>query len=536
MTMKCYREAIKEQLDINVKHRKSLFKKGFLITDYKELRLNEYPFYGLWEGHSFGTVSIFVQQDEKAYVYGDGDYSIALIGHAWDPYTDCIDENSIIKDLLRIYKTDEKAFLDKLDSLTGIFVVIVEHDGYLELMQDCSGPMSVFFGKVNGYAVMTSSPQLVGDVFNLERDPDIERLVDSKGYKRGSGFLPGNRSPYRELKRLGCNTKLNYDGDTFSISRIFPRDQRSEVGSEAEKESVTEQIFWLMSKNVELAIKKWDHVGLSLSGGMDSRTEFACASKYLDEIYVFSYATKPSEKTDADAAAEICRQINVTHHFIDIPQSADEIEDYELLDMIIEHNTSYTCKIHANEKRKFIWFESRNLFAAELKGDVSEIARAYADRKYYKVNLPRVLSPRHFTIVQGRYFFEPWALHYSDNAFREFMDETGLVDDILGYSMHDLFYWEVKTGSWAATVYNMQSYMHQIVMIYNNRDLMKLFLRFPQEERRCDIPHKRVIERANPKLAQVELQVKDSYFGLKRMLAETAYYYLYTRLNTLGKK
>ena len=65
---------------------------------------------------------------------------------------------------------------------------------------------------------------------------------------------------------------------------------------------------------------------------------------------------------------------------------------------------------------------------------------------------------------------------------------------------------------------------------------MKLFLRFSQAERRCDIPHKRVIERANPKLAQVELQVKDAYFGLKRMMAETVYYYYATGLNTKGKK
>ena len=396
--------------------------------------------------------------------------------------------------------------------------------------------MSVYFGKVNGCVVLSSSPQLVGDVFDLERDHNIERLVDTKGYKRGSGFLPGNKSPYSELKRLGCNTKLCYDGASFGITRIFPREKRNEVTSSAEKERVVEQIYRLMSKNVELALKKWGSMSLSLSGGMDSRTEFACAINHIDEIFVFSYATKPSEKIDADAAAEICRQMNIPHHYLDIPQSSDEIEDYEFLDMIIEHNTSYMCKIHPNEKRKFIWFENQDLFTAEFKGDVSEIARAYADRKYYKTKLPRVLSPRHFTIVQGRYFFEPWALHYTDKAFQEFMTETGLVDDIMGYTMHDLFYWEVKTGSWAANVYNMQSYMHQIVMIYNNRNLMKLFLQFPQEERRCDIPHKLVIERANPKLAQVELQIKDAYFGMKRMMAETAYYYLYTRLNTMGKK
>lgn len=534
--MKCYKKEIKERLDQDAKYRGSLFKRGFLITDHQGLNTDEYPFYGLWSKHQVGTVAAYVQQEENIYAFCADGYSIAFIGHAWDPYKECIDESEIIKDLLNLYKANEDSFLDMVDSLTGIFVIIIAHDGLIEVLQDCSGPMSVYFGKINGHVVMASAPQLAGDVFDLERDPDIERLVDTKGYKRGSGFLPGSKSPYRELKRLGCNTKLRFDGNDFSISRIFPREKRIEVVSDSEKEAIIDRIYRLMAKNVELALKKWSRMSLSLSGGMDSRTEFACASDHLDDIFVFSYATKPSEKTDADAAAEICRQINVPHHFLNIPQSPDEIEDYNFLDMIIEHNTSYMCKIHPNEKRKFMWFEKQDLFTAEFKGDVSEIARAYADRKYCKTKLPRVLSPRHFTIVQGRYFFEPWAMHYTDKAFREFMTETGLVDDIMGYSMHDLFYWEVKTGSWAATVYNMQSYMHQIVMIYNNRNLMKLFLRFSQAERRCDIPHKRVIERANPKLAQVELQVKDAYFGLKRMMAETVYYYYATGLNTKGKK
>jgi hypothetical protein len=63
---------------------------------------------------------------------------------------------------------------------------------------------------VNGNVVISSTPQLVADVFGLTKDPDVEELLRSKGYYRGSGFLPGNLSPYRELKRLGANTLVRY--------------------------------------------------------------------------------------------------------------------------------------------------------------------------------------------------------------------------------------------------------------------------------------------------------------------------------------
>ena len=95
--MKCFREEIEEQLDNNEKYRGKLFKRGFLITDYQGLRTDEYPFYGLWSRHQFGTASVYVQQEERVFVLSNYEYSIALIGHAWDPYKDCIDENESLQ-------------------------------------------------------------------------------------------------------------------------------------------------------------------------------------------------------------------------------------------------------------------------------------------------------------------------------------------------------------------------------------------------------------------------------------------------------
>ena len=127
-------------------------------------------------------------------------------------------------------------------------------------------------------------------------------------------------------------------------------------------------------------------------------------------------------------------------------------------------------------------------------------------------------------------------MRFADKSFRAFMTEIGLQGDIQGYSMHDLVYWEVRMSSWAATSFASQEFFHEITIPYNNRRLLDLFLRFPEKERLVDGPHKRLMRRSNPAVADLDLSVKDSYLGKKRMLIETVYYYYATRLNTIGKK
>ena len=116
------------------------------------------------------------------------------------------------------------------------------------------------------------------------------------------------------------------------------------------------------------------------------------------------------------------------------------------------------------------------------------------------------------------------------------MEETGLKDDICGYSMHDLSYWEVRMSSWAATSFASQEYIHEITIPYNNRRLLDLFLRFPEEDRLLDGPHRMLMRYGNPEVADLDISVKDSYLGKKRMMIETAYYYYATGLNTKGRK
>lgn len=531
-----YAQQIRERLDREPEYRENLFCRGYLVTDAKIECLLEYPFYGLWQSIDLGDYSAYVHPEAKVFSCRAEDRYALLIGHAYDPETGDINEERILERLLDADARGEKERNEIIDSLTGIFVVILIKGRHFLAEQDCGGQKMLYYGIVQDHVVLTSIPQLAGDVFGLHWDKDIERLRKSKGYHRGSGFLPGDLSPYKELSRMGANTCLRYDEKGFHVDRIYPKEIRRECASEEEKHALIEEMYRIFSGNISLALKKWPRVSLSLTGGMDSKTSFACAKEHYKELFVYSFQSKESESMDAAAAKDICDAAGVEHHLYNIPEDPALIKDYDFLHSVIEHNTSHLCKLHPNEIRKYIFLRRQNDFDVEIKSDISEIGRAYLSRKYLNVRLPRVLSPRHLTIGQGRYFLEPWAIRYSDNAYALFMKKTALTDDINGYSMHDLTYWEVRMSAWAATALASQEYFHEITVPYNNRKLMDMFLSFPEEDRLIDIPHKLLMERGNPEIAALDCSVKDTYFAKKRMLIETAYYYYATRGNTMGKK
>lgn len=529
-------QEIQERLDQNEKYRLCLFPRAYLLTNALIACEEQYPFYGLWQHRRIQGFSVFSHPETNVFFCEKGSSAAVLIGHAYNPFSGETSENAILAQILESSLSGKTVLMNSINELTGVFVIVLISPDRIWAIQDCGGQKMLYFGKIGKHLVLTSTPQLAADVFHLVWDPEVDRLLHTKGYYRGSGYLPGNLSPYQELKRLGCNTALDYTANSFHIERVYPFIQRTELQSEAEKLEAVEEMYRIFSANIALAMKKWPRVGLSLTGGMDSKTTFACAKPFYNDFFCYSFESKESEKLDAEAAAQICRAVGVEHHYDRIPSDPAKLPDYEFLHQIIEHNTSHICKLHPNEIRKYIWLRMQNDFDVEIKSDMSEVGRAYSSRKYSGVKLPRVLSARHMTITQGRYFLEPWAMRFADRAFQAFMEETGLQDDILGYAMHDLVYWEVRMSSWAATSFASQEFIHEITIPYNNRRLLDLFLRFPEAERLEDGPHKRLMRRGNPAVADFDLSVKDSYLGKKRMLIETAYYYYATRGNTLGKK
>ncbi len=526
MSVQIFKDEIKAVLDNEPKHRELLFRRGYLLTDKPIENLAEYPFYNLWREIKLGKYFLYVQEKHTAYYTFGDNKAVAIVGHAYNPFDKKYEENDLCKDLIEAYGSGLEKYFDKVSELTGLHVIILIDGDKIYACQDACSLTGCYFGKVKENIYITEHPQLIADLCDLKMNPKVEKLVTSRCYNIGNRHLPGNISPYKEIKRLGANTYLLYDNE-FSINRFYPVMPHPEFKTEQEFTENIKKIADLIHSGIECCSKKWERCAISLSGGTDSKTTLACANGLYDKFSYFSFFSKPQELIDANGAKKICNNLNLEHVFYKIPQENSEIKDFDFIKKLLHHNTNYFVNLADNEIRKFIYLHDLDAYDIELKSWASEVARVFFERKYM-LKMPKTLNERHGSIFQTRFFGHPFLLKWSDNIYYNFLKEIKLDKPLFNFEHTDLFYWEIRMGCWGVSVVSSQQLYHRTTMPMNNRKILELFLSFPHEMRKSDTVHKRIMEYANMSVVSADVEIKNLYFHGYRIWMEKLFFILRT--------
>lgn len=529
MGVKIYRDEIKEVLDQNSTFREMLFKRGYLLTN-GSFDMNAYPFYGEWAETKIGPYNLFVQQKQTSYCETRDGITAVIIGHAYNPFDMKYDENILCSDLIDAYKMGLAEYFDKISEFTGLHVILLFDGDQMLACQDACALTGCYFGKVNGITCVSEHPQLIADLFKLKMDPIVEKLVQSKCYNIGNRYLPGNTTPYKELKRLGGNTYLTIT-DHFQIKRFYPTEPHPEFKTDEEKAAGIAKIGDLIHNGIDCCAKKWNRCAISLSGGTDSKTTLACANGLYDKFSYFSFYSKPQELVDAKGAMKLCHDLGLEHTFYPIPEHNEDIPNFEFIKKILQHNTSYFVNLADHEIRKYIYLHDLDAYDIELKSWASEVARVFLERKY-EINMPETLNERQLSIFQTRFFGHPKLMRWCDREYYRFLREVGLEKPLFNFEHTDLFYWEVRMGCWGVSVTSSQQLFHRVTMPMNNRKILELFLSFPHEERKSDSVHKRVMAYKNQAVVDANVEIPNLYFHGYRIWMEKVFYLL----RTLGYK
>ena len=524
------KDEINEILKQYPEYKNALFRRGYFITNRKDINLSEYPFYNLWNENNINEYKILVHQDQDFYKYEDkmSGLRAIMIGHAYNPFDMKYKEEELLKDSIEAYRDSNEKFFNKISEFTGIHLIVMFDKDKIIFVQDCAGMKSCYYGMLNNEIYVTSHTQLVADICELEMDEYVKKLVKTKCYNIGNRYLPGNITSYKELKRLGPNTYLEYKNNKFKINRFYPMKPHDEINGEEDFNNKIENIIDIMHKNCLLATKKWEKPAISLSGGMDSKTTLSVANGLYDKFYLYSFQSKDTEVKDSIAAHKICENIDQPHKIYKIADNNNDVKDYDILRKIINHNTAYMLNLSDHEIRKYIFlYKLPKDFDIELKSWVSEIARVFLERKY-GIQMPVILTERHFNIFQTRYFLHPTLMRKGDKLYKKFMIETNLEYPLYNYEHADLFYWEVRMGSWGSNVISSLDIGNKVTMPFNNRILIEEFLKFSHNDRKNDIVHENVIKKANYRIYDSKIVVKNNYFTSYRIIMEKIYYRIRT--------
>ena len=156
-------------------------------------------------------LSHWVRKQEK--------YTIVLLGHAYNPFTMQSDENEILDSIAKT--TSSKEFFEYFNQVTGCFTLLVFTDTSTYIFGDPTGMQTTFYGMLDGKKCIASHANLVGDIFELEQNDYIKRLVGYKYFKLLGNSLPGDLSPFENVKRLIPNHYACFRDNQVKTERFF---------------------------------------------------------------------------------------------------------------------------------------------------------------------------------------------------------------------------------------------------------------------------------------------------------------------------
>ncbi len=494
-----------DMLERNPRLKEDLFIRGFLIADKQPEHMDKFPFYGNWRIQAHGGWYFAAHALAGMHIHiDDAGKVFFLMGHAYDPFSMTHKETVILERIAEAYGTE--ACMERVNDLTGVFVLGSVVDGTLRFLVDPSGMQSAAYGKVGHSFYLTSHPQLVGDICDLEMDSFVRELVHYKWYGRVMGpYLPGDLTPFREMKRVVPSISYCYRGEV-THERFWPlRDAKTADTPEAYEQVIREGAE-ILRKNMCLVAEKWEKPWISLTGGIDSNTTFAAGKGRYDRFDTFSYISAEKEVPDADAAKRIADRFGISHHEYRIPEGNDQLELFEERRELFRHNNGYVAELYDNEARKKFYLREHAGCDVEVKSWVSETIRAYWYKHYGRRSMPK-LSGKLYRNLYKIFLTNRKLAHKVDRIFEEYIRKYEYAKIPDSYPAADMHYNEVTWGSWGGLNISEMKYCFDITFIYNNRRFLDLMFRVPLEKRISDQHHLDMKKQLNPELFHMGIRV-----------------------------
>ena len=229
-----------------------VFQRGFLITNC-QFDINTLAFCSDWKLYTMGAFAVWLHPNTDFYTFKTDSTVYFLIGHAYNPITKAYRETEILREFASAWSRSREATDKYLNGLTGIFLVGWVSGDELYFQPDATAMRTAYWGIVKDKLYISSHCHLVSFLDTITRDPYVDRLIGYKYYKFFGAGLPGDLSPFLELKRVQCNFEYHYSAGKMSFVRIFPG-ARLHTGSYRE---TIDEISTILAGNMELIQQKW---------------------------------------------------------------------------------------------------------------------------------------------------------------------------------------------------------------------------------------------------------------------------------------
>ena len=520
------KEIIKQILDGKDYLKDKLFNRGFVYSN-NAFDSDAYPFYGMWQKEEIvndKTVAgvLYVSPNQNYYVKNCADYTLVLIGHAYNPFSGEYLESEILNSLEVNSKDD---FLKVFNELTGVFSLLVITSDRVFVFGDAAGMQTTYYGVIGDVKIVTSHVNLASDLLDLTVSDYVKELSNYKFFKLLGNSLPGDLSPYDGLKRLIPNHCVEITENQSSVHRYY-----TPCNKNLTTEEIVDGVSEILSSNLSLIAKKWNTPAISMTGGCDSKTTLSCANEVYDKFNYFSYVSSDEEGVDARAAKKIIESLGLNHKIYEIPKDSDELSDFDDVAKILFWNTGALRKNNENDVRKRIYFSNVNDFDVEVKSWVSEVGRAYYTKRFNGRKKFGKITPRKLTTLYKFFFHNRKLVKKTDKVFEDYIKAYLCDLPSTAIDWQELFFWEFRMSSWNGNMITGEHrYSFDITIPYNNKHLLELLLNASLEERENDLIYKKIRNKMDKTIDENGISITNVKHTKNRALLEDIYYVLHSK-------
>ncbi len=443
-----------------------LFNSGFIIGKI-ESEIHRYEFGSEWKKKYFGNY-ILRYHDRLNILYKSiNDSAIVFLGTVINVFENQYNDESVCVDLLSFWiKGKEEEFYNKMDCLSGNFIILIIEENNLFVWPDAMGTKAIFYDTVT--KDVTSHPQIIAECYGYNHSEEYKQIEKHPKYRDNKNrFLPGLITPFSNILELTPNTMCIMPD--ARIKRFYPRQNNSYKNKDMSREiqNFFQEQIRVLCENEKIAI--------SITAGLDSRLTLASSRDYRDRIYYYTAEYNDKAKCDAMFAETMLTELGIKHNLI------PEVFNVPKVFLDLYHRNSSQM---STDFRGDIAYSLEKYYPKErvhIKSNGSDICRAHSRRRCRC--LPE--KPTGKTISK---------LHWKTNDFSKYyqtmLDVTELKNEkIYDYDIYDLAYWESKIGKWQSLCILEWTCVQDTILPYNCRKLLEMMLSTPLEDRKKDVSY-----------------------------------------------
>lgn len=193
--------------------------------------------------------------------------------------------------------------LERLEGMFG-FALWSKRDGRLLLARDRLGIKPLYYARLPGGLAFASQPKALLTLAPISARLDPDALSDYLAY----GYVPFDRCIFAGIRRLPAAHALVYEPETgrFEVRaywRLEPHEARDDP------EELRERLWEAVSSHMVSDVP----VGAFLSGGLDSTTIVALASRARPALPTFSVGYGDGDLSDVHYARSVARTLGTRH-------------------------------------------------------------------------------------------------------------------------------------------------------------------------------------------------------------------------------